>query len=51
MFWLSYETFSVLCDFLSNMVIQIIQIWKWKQNVWQKTYHTWIEISPEQKMV
>ena len=22
--------------------VQIIWIWKWKQNVWQKPCHTWI---------
>ena len=25
-----------------SMSVQIIWIWKWKQNVWQKPCHTWI---------
>ena len=33
------------------MAVQIIQIWRQKQNVGQKTCHAWISLSPEQKMV
>ena len=31
--------------------VQIIRIWKCKQNIRWKTCHTWIWISTEQKMV
>ena len=36
---------------LQSTAVQIIQIWKWKQNIWWKPCHTWIQISPEQKVV
>ena len=35
----------------NGTAVQIIQIWKWKQNVWWKPCHTWIQIFQEQKMV
>ena len=42
---------TIICRYGSCTAVQIIQIWKWKQNVWQKPCHIWILISPEQKMV
>ena len=37
--------------FIVITAVQIIQIWKWKQNVWRKTCHTLIWIFPEQKII
>ena len=45
--WLVHTFYSVI----TPTAVQIIWIWKWKQNIWRKTFHTWIQISPEQEMV